>query len=702
MLHVSVPASESSGVRRGFEDGFGRRYRPAARLDSDTPLEILCFRHEITDVPAFEFALRERVARLSDFHHPSFARIRKVDRLNDERGTVTLMADGVDGDRLIDVLMDVERTGRVLDVNSALYLVRQLLSAIAALHQHARVAHGALAPERLFVTPQGRLLIVEYTLGAALEQLKYSRERYWKELRVALPVGVGLPRLDERADLTQVGAVALSLLLARPLRDDEYPLQIEHLVASASARTASGADEPLPPALREWLCRALQLDARNSFRSVADAQGAFDQLLSGNVKHNADPDSLETFMQGYHGLTTPAPLPVQPSVRPHTPDPIARTETPTETRPVTPPYELDELYEPYEPLPLPETDSPDISDEGAHELDSQEDAMKSARTGARYPARLKWIVAGVALLAATTAGLFAARQRLSPAIPPVTTGTMTVNTDPPGAEVEVDGATRGQSPLSLALAAGAHTLIIRGHGESRTIPITITAGAEVSQYLDLPKAGSDLGQLQVRTDPPGARISIDGTPLGKTPMTIVELAPGEHTVTLENDLGSVTQKVMIEAGMPASLVVPMGAPPGAVASGWLSVTAPLVVDLQENGRLLGNSGIDRIMLPAGKHEIELVNEHVGYRETRTVQVSPGRTAAISVTLPKGTVSLNAIPWASVSIDGESIGDTPIGNFPLTVGPHEVVFRNAELGEQRRIITVTMRSPVRLSVDLTKK
>ncbi len=99
--------------------------------------------------------------------------------------------------------------------------------------------------------------------------------------------------------------------------------------------------------------------------------------------------------------------------------------------------------------------------------------------------------------------------------------------------------------------------------------------------------------------------------------------------------------------MPASLVVPMGAPAGAVASGWISVTAPVVVDLHENGRLLGNSGIDRIMLAAGKHDIELVNEHVGYRETRTVQVSPGRTAAITVTLPKGTVSLNAIPWASV-------------------------------------------------------
>jgi hypothetical protein len=677
MLREPAAAPESVGVRRGFEDGLGRRYRPAARLDSNTNLEILCFRHEITDVPAFEFALRERVARLSDFQHPSFARIRKVDRLNGERGTVALLADGAAGDRLIQILADVERTGRVLDLSSALYLVRQLIAAIAALHQHARVAHGAIAPERLFVTPRGRLLVVEYALGAALEQLKYSREQYWKDLRVALPMEAGLFRFDERADLTQLGTVALSLLLARPLRNDEYPQQVEDLVASTRARTAGGANEPLPAALREWLRRTLQLDARNSFRSVFDAQAAFDQVLSENARYSAGPGSLETFMQQYHGSTTTAPVP--PSV---TSDASA--------------------YEPYEPLPLPQMDSSEISDEEAHELDDEEDAMRSARSGDRRPGRLKWIVAGIALLAATTVGLFAARQRFSPAAPPVTTGTMTVNTDPPGAEVEVDGAARGRSPISLALPAGAHTLVIRGHGESRTIPITIAAGAEVSQYLDLPKAGSDLGQLQVRTDPPGARVSIDGTPVGRTPMTIVEIAPGEHAIVLMNDLASVTQKVMIEAGMQASLVVPMAAPPGAVASGWLSVTAPLVVDLQENGRLLGNSGIDRMMLPAGKHEIELVNEHIGYRETRTVQVSPGRTTAISVTLPKGTVSLNAIPWASVSIDGESIGDTPIGNFPLTVGPHEVVFRNAELGEQRRVINVTMRSPVRLSVDLTKK
>ena len=672
MLRIPVTESETSGVRRDFEDGLGRRYRPAARLDSETPLEILCFHHEITAVPAFEFALRERIARLSEFHHPSFARIRKIDRLNDELGTVTLIADGAEGDRLIGILTDVESTGMVLDVHSALSLVRQLIAAVAALHQ-ARIAHGAIAPERLFVTPRGQLVVVEYALGAALEQLKYSRERYWKELRVALPMSGGLPRFDERADLVQVGMVALSLLMARPLRDDEYPQRVENLVASACARTTGGTSEPLPSAVREWLRRTLHVDARNAFRSVFEAQAAFDQVVSADAKHHADPECLKTFMQRYHGSPAPAP-----------------------TRSLTPPKE-------YEPLPLPNEDAVEIFD-GTPELDDKEDVMKSSHTGRRDPGRVKRIAVIVALLAVATAGLFAARERLSrsAAAPPVTTGTVTVTTDPPGAEVHIDGEARGQSPLRLALATGAHTMVVRANGAARTIPINITAGAEISHNLDMPKAGADLGQLQVRTEPAGARVSIDGTPLGKTPMTILELIPGEHTVTFENDLGSISQKVNIEAGVTASLMVPMGMPAGAVASGWLSVTAPLVVDLHENGRLLGNSGIDKIMLPAGRHEIELVNEHVGFRETRTVQVSPGRTAAITVTLPKGTVSLNAIPWASVSIDGESIGDTPIGNFPLTVGPHEVVFRNAELGEQRRIITVTTRTPVRLSVDLTKK
>ena len=47
--------------------------------------------------------------------------------------------------------------------------------------------HGAIGPDRIMVTPDGRLVVVETVLGSALEQLRYSRQRYWEELGVPLP-----------------------------------------------------------------------------------------------------------------------------------------------------------------------------------------------------------------------------------------------------------------------------------------------------------------------------------------------------------------------------------------------------------------------------------------------------------------------------------------------------------------------------------
>jgi hypothetical protein len=663
-------------VTQGFEDGLGRRYSPGTRGDGEAPPEIVCFRHEITDVPSFNFALRERVSRLSGFRHPYYVRILKVDRLNDERGTVALMSEGAPGVRLIEILTDVERGGVVLNLHAALYLTRQLLSAIEVLHEQTRIGHGAVAPERLFVTPRGRLCCVEYVLGAALEQLKYSRERYWKELRVALPAAVGLPRFDERADLTQIGVVALSLMLARPLNDDEYPARIEDLIASAHWRKADGSREPLPSTFKEWLRRTLQLDARHSFRTVHDAQMVFDQLLAENPEYSADAEALESFVKRYLASPRPAaPSPAKPTL---VPESILRIE----------------------PASL---ELPAFEPRSAAEEDAVEDKeMKPRRTGSPVFGRFKWAAVAVVVVGAAGGGIFAARHRFAPSAPAVTTGTMTVNTNPPGAQVEVDGTARGLTPISLSLAAGAHTLVVRGNnGEPRTIPITIAAGAQVSQYIELPAAASVVGQLQVATDPAGASLIVDGVRRGKTPMTLLDLVPGPHTVTVESDLGTVTQRVNVEAGILASLVVPLAAP-AAVASGWVSVTAPVQLELYEKGRLLGNSGIDRLMLPTGKHELELVNELLMYREVRTVTVSPGRVTSLTVTMPKGTLSINAVPWASVVIDGESIGDTPIGNFPITIGPHEVVFRNPQLGEQRRVVTVTQQAPVRLSIDMTKR
>jgi hypothetical protein len=163
------------------------------------------------------------------------------------------------------------------------------------------------------------------------------------------------------------------------------------------------------------------------------------------------------------------------------------------------------------------------------------------------------------------------------------------------------------------------------------------------------------------------------------------------------------QKAKLAAAAPAASGSgrPSAAAPVTRSTGWLTVSAPDTMRIVEGGNQVGTSD-GRLSLPEGHHELELVNDTSGFRVSHTVKVVAGKTASISVEFPKVAVALNAAPWADVWIDGERIGQTPVGNFPLTVGTHELLFRHPDLGEQRQVVTVTLGGPVRFSADLTRK
>ena len=160
-------------------------------------------------------------------------------------------------------------------------------------------------------------------------------------------------------------------------------------------------------------------------------------------------------------------------------------------------------------------------------------------------------------------------------------------------------------------------------------------------------------------------------------------------------------RVAVKAGETVSLVISPTAPV-TPAPGWLSVQSETRLELRENGKLIGTTETEQLMLPAGTHDIELVNEAVGYRSSRQVEVAPGKTTTVPVELPFGSININAQPWAEVWIAGERIGETPIANMSRRVGSYEVVFRHPQLGERRENVVVTLRQPVRLGVDMRGK
>jgi len=146
---------------------------------------------------------------------------------------------------------------------------------------------------------------------------------------------------------------------------------------------------------------------------------------------------------------------------------------------------------------------------------------------------------------------------------------------------------------------------------------------------------------------------------------------------------------------------PRAAAPGLVA-GLVAITAPVPMHVYAGGRLVGTTEADTIMLPVGEHEVELVSDAVGMRTRRTVTVQAGRTTALKIDSPRVAVNVNAIPWAEVWVDGQRVGETPIGNLQQTVGSHEFVFRHPELGERRMVVVITMKEPARISMDLRKR
>jgi hypothetical protein len=201
----------------------------------------------------------------------------------------------------------------------------------------------------------------------------------------------------------------------------------------------------------------------------------------------------------------------------------------------------------------------------------------------------------------------------------------------------------------------------------------------------------------VISEPPGAYVAIDGKFIGNAPVTLTPLPPGTHPIVVSNSEGSIERTIDLAAGENASVVFSMAK---ASATGWLQLSSPFDVQLIERDEVIGTSGT-KIMMSAGRHDLLIVNRALGYQELRSVTVARGQTANVRIDAPQVAVSINARPWADVSIDGVSLGQTPLANAAVAVGVRRIVFRHPDLGERQETAIITTKSGQRIAVDLTK-
>lgn len=282
---------------------------------------------------------------------------------------------------------------------------------------------------------------------------------------------------------------------------------------------------------------------------------------------------------------------------------------------------------------------------------------------------------------------------------------LTVTSDPPGEPVTVDGAGVGATPLSIEAAPGRRLVVVGEGPGARSHQVDVQAGSVSTVHLALTAPAASAapappatGSLRIATEPPGADVLVDGQPSGRTPVDVSNLSAGEHQVRVTRAGRSVQRSVTVDAGATASLVIAMG---GGIESGWLTVSSPVAADVTEGGASVGRTDMPRLLLPVGSHDLEFVNDALGYRERRTVVIAAGRTAALQLPAVNGVLNVNAQPWAEVWLDGNRIGETPVGNYVLPIGQHELVLRHPQLGERRQSIVIGLGAPARIGVDLRR-
>jgi serine/threonine-protein kinase len=213
----------------------------------------------------------------------------------------------------------------------------------------------------------------------------------------------------------------------------------------------------------------------------------------------------------------------------------------------------------------------------------------------------------------------------------------------------------GAAVLSLFALAG---VLLALRGSSAESP------SKASPVAERPSAPVGPPVLTIETDPPGARLTVDGQAVGVSPLSLETLALGEHRVmaslegreseerTVKLSHPGERTLVMLELSAPgqatpsASVVIPeppsapMAAAPSRASSepqaasvartarramGRLTLDPKPWTYVYLRGRKLGDTPLIEVPLPAGRHQLKLVNEGKNISTVIEVEIRAGQT-----------------------------------------------------------------------------
>ena len=732
-----VSASDSTPEVPGFADHLGDRFivpQPSGSL-----LELLYFRPDLAAAPFFEAAVKERLARLANFRHSSYTRVRRYQR-GEDRGGVALVSTHVPGRRLAEILQVTTRAGIKPPAPAALTLARQLMTAVALMHDYGPdIFHGAITPERLILPGDGRIVVCEYVLGSVFEQAvpAWGVPAVWRDWRVPMLADTSLGRYGRRVDLLQIGLVVLAFLLGRPLSAAEYPEGLARLLDEA-CEAAGESGWPAPEA-RAWLSLMLFPERPDAFRALVEAQKAFGANLAAQARE-VSPSTLQAFIDQCENAAWRQPV-----------GEIARAATPTPTTLMSAAAMLDAVSARPEPDADPASSLPPGTPEapgtaaadGTGSTDTDWFTPRSDYLGLEEPDSCEAVPAfalgpepgsvlpDLGLDLVPTAPVEEvpspepeleprpAEQEVrpgepepAPAAPPIELAPASEPMAPePAVRERVAPLPESAPALRTAPAprrkAAARPAALSGGGHRRWQTLAIAAcalllvavGAYVAPIAWTRVMGGALptGLLEVESNPAGAEVVLDGKVVGQTPKT-VEAAAGQHHVEVR--IGGSSRTAWVTVPEEGRLLHKVALPEAALRGALHVTTDPPGGNVWVDGSDRGKSPARVVDLTPGPHRVT-ASGPFGQVEEHEVAVAGG--VVTQVTVPTvGWLRIRSPYPLQVSEKGRVFGETSGQALVVPAGRHHFDLANATLALKVRqfvevpagkVVTVPFEAPM---------
>jgi eukaryotic-like serine/threonine-protein kinase len=575
-------------------------------------------------------------------------------------GSLYIAMEYVDGPDLGRFLKVAGERGEVVGLGAAMHIAMEMCKGLDVAHAR-RVVHSDISPSNILLSRLGEVKIADFGIARAAADAPDAHglragggprdNRVMGKWPYMSPEQTRGEPLDARSDLFSAAVVMYETFTATKLFRGRDVDAVVDSVRSMPIPPASSRRASLPPALDEVLARALERDPARRYQQASELLRAILEVSYSHTVVATAMDVAEAIARWFPAPDANAPpvaidadalirAELGAAAAPATGDGAAGGARVTE-RGATPAMAHTPSF------PSEEKTDKTVARPGAHagkvtfvrgeqgadgipiwELTLAGDPALAPSAPARpQPRRLPRAVALVAVLASVGVAAWAIARATRSAAAAAGSAELTVESTPPGAQILLDGvAERARAPTTLVVSDARperpHRLSLRlpGYRPWDEPAVALKPG---DRAFYRPQLAPLATRLFVRSEPPGAEVSLDGRSVGRTPLAALTVAAdgAAHKLRLRrHGYLDVVEDVPLVDRQDVTFDRALVAAP---RYGTIDLHVDPWALVYLDGRQVGEAPVKGLSLPLGHHRLKLVNP-ARHRQTTIAVDVPGK------------------------------------------------------------------------------